>query len=132
MPGDNSRLQPNIRPLNARIAQQIAASDEKREAARKHYKKAHARRRKQIIFVGMAIASVFMMQLVFGQVRLHAANQTLTKSENQLAAVQKTNSSLKKEAKQLQDEKYLKQILRDKYGYSKKDEIIYNLPDKQG
>ncbi|MBS9336831.1 FtsB family cell division protein [Fructobacillus papyrifericola] len=126
---DNSRLQPNIRPLNARIAQQIAASDAKREATRKHYARAHRRRKKQIVFVGLAIASVFMLQLIFGQVRLHAANKTLTKSENQLAVVQKSNDSLKKEASQLQDENYLKQILRDRYGYSKKNETIYNLPN---
>ncbi|MFC4761321.1 FtsB family cell division protein [Fructobacillus durionis] len=126
---DSSRLQSNIRPLNARIAQQIAASDAKREATRQHYARAHRRRRKQIVIVGLAIASVFMVQLIFGQVRLHAANKALTKSENQLVAVQKSNDSLKKESKQLQDENYLKQILRDRYGYSKKNETIYNLPN---
>ncbi|MDD9138555.1 septum formation initiator family protein [Fructobacillus sp. CRL 2054] len=126
---DSSRLQSNIRPLNARIAQQIAASDAKREATRQHYARAHRRRKKQIVIVGLAIAAVFMVQLIFGQVRLHAANKALTKSENQLVAVQKSNDSLKKESKQLQDENYLKQILRDRYGYSKKNETIYNLPN---
>ena len=126
---ESSRLQSNIRPLNARIAQQIAASDAKREATRQHYARAHRRRKKQIVIVGLAIAAVFMVQLIFGQVRLHAANKALTKSENQLVAVQKSNDSLKKESKQLQDENYLKQILRDRYGYSKKNETIYNLPN---
>ncbi|GAP03151.1 septation ring formation regulator EzrA [Fructobacillus pseudoficulneus] len=127
---DDSRLQSNIRPLNARIAQQIAASDARREASRRHYDHAHRLREKRIILVGLAVASIFLVQLILGQVRLHAANQTLSKSEVSLQSVQKDGKALHKTAEQLKDPAYLQQILRDKYGYSRKDEIIYNLPDR--
>ncbi|USS91689.1 FtsB family cell division protein [Fructobacillus americanaquae] len=127
---ETEHRQSNIRPLNARIAKQIAASDARREASRRHYARAHHLRERRIVLVGLAVAAVFMVQLVMGQVRLHAANQTLTKSELALQAVQKQNKSLKKTANQLNDPTYLQQILRDKYGYSRKDETIYNLPDK--
>ncbi|CAK1236567.1 Cell division protein FtsB (FtsB) [Fructobacillus cardui] len=127
---ENEHRQSNIRPLNARIAKQIAASDARREASRRHYARAHDLRERRIVLIGLAVATVFIVQLVLGQVRLHAANQTLTKSELSLQAVQKENKSLKKTSNQLKDTAYLQQILRDKYGYSRKDETIYNLPDK--
>ena len=53
---------------------------------------------------------------------------TLTASQDRLTAVQKTNSDLKSSRKRLDDPTYLQQILRDKYGYTKQGEIIYNLP----
>ncbi|GAO99371.1 FtsB family cell division protein [Fructobacillus ficulneus] len=127
---ENSRRQSNIRPLNPRIAQQIVASDAKREAGHKHFKRAHRLRRKRIIGAGLAVACVFLVQLVLGQVRLHAANQTLNKTELTLQKTQKDNQDLRKKSEQLKDPAYLQQILRDKYGYSRKGEIIYNLPNQ--
>ncbi|MGO2517479.1 MAG: FtsB family cell division protein, partial [Leuconostoc falkenbergense] len=41
---------------------------------------------------------------------------------------QKTNKQLATNVKRLKNPTYLQQLLRDKYGYSKAGEIIYNLP----
>ncbi|MDF7637505.1 septum formation initiator family protein [Leuconostocaceae bacterium ESL0958] len=123
--------QSNIRPLNANIAQQIAATEARRHAKTKHYTRLHRQRRKRIVWVGLAITAIFAFQLILGQVRLHAANQVLTKSQNSYQAVAKDHQSLKKNVDQLNDPNYLQQILRDKYGYSRQGEIVYNLPDQK-
>ena len=64
--------------------------------------------------------------------KLHTANATLTTTQSRLTSIQKTNDNLKADVKRLNDPTYLQQILRDKYGYTKQGELIYNLPsDKQ-
>jgi len=61
-------------------------------------------------------------------VKLHAANQELTNTQDRLEKVQKTNTDLTADTKRLKDATYLQQLLRDKYGYSKQGELVYNLP----
>ena len=48
------------------------------------------------------------------------------KSKN--AALKAKNADLKEQIKQLNDEDYLRKLIREKYSYSKDNEIIYNLP----
>ncbi|CAH1855628.1 FtsB family cell division protein [Convivina intestini] len=124
-----SRLQPNITPLNARIAYQIEAAGKRRDAAARHYRQVHARRIKRIKWIGIAAMAIFLIQLLMSQVRLHDANKGLTVSQQKLTGVQKSNTELKKDAKQLNDPAYLEQVLREKYGYAKSGETIYNLPE---
>ncbi|WEV54244.1 septum formation initiator family protein [Leuconostocaceae bacterium ESL0723] len=128
MPSYNS-IQPNITPLNANIAQQIARTEDRRSAAQRHYQKAHARRVKRIKVVGFALILLFLVQLLMAQVRLHAASKTLTASQQKLATAQKTRSGLQADLKRTKDPAYLQQILREKYGYTKEGELIYNLPE---
>ncbi|GMA69532.1 hypothetical protein GCM10025879_07780 [Leuconostoc litchii] len=71
---------------------------------------------------------IFVVQLLIAQVKLHTANQELTNTQNRLEKVQKTNADLTADTKRLKDATYLQQLLRDKYGYSKQGEIVYNLP----
>lgn len=87
---------------------------------------------KKILFFGAVIATIFAVQLLVSQVKLHTANATLTTTQSRLTSIQKTNDNLKADVKRLNDPTYLQQILRDKYGYTKQGELIYNLPsDKQ-
>lgn len=123
------RIQSNITPLNAKIAHQIEASASQRDRAAAHYRKAHARRKKRIMWIGLLVTMIFLAQLLIGQVNLHAANKSLTTSEQKLESAKSTNKDLKKNVSQLNDPSYLQQILREKYGYTRQGEIIYNLPD---
>ncbi|WP_010007514.1 FtsB family cell division protein [Leuconostoc fallax] len=67
---------------------------------------------------------------MIGQVKLHASNQAVTNTQQELQSVKRKNANLKADLTQLNDPTYLQMILRDKYGYTKKGELIYNLPDK--
>ncbi len=122
------KKQSNITPLNSAIAREIHNSELANAQAAKHYRKAHARREKNILLIGALVATIFAVQLLIGQVKLHAANQKLTKTQDRLEHVQKTNKQLATNVKRLKNPTYLQQLLRDKYGYSKPGEIIYNLP----
>lgn len=128
MAGNFKRRQSNITPLNPAIAHEIKKSERANLEAAKHYRKAHARREKKILLFGGLIAMIFVVQLLIGQVKLHAANQELTNTQDRLEKVQKTNTDLTADTKRLKDATYLQQLLRDKYGYSKQGELVYNLP----
>ena len=126
------RRQLNRQHVNPEIQQIIRNSESENMQARRHYKKAHASREKKILFFGAVIATIFAVQLLVSQVKLHTANATLTTTQSRLTSIQKTNDNLKADVKRLNDPTYLQQILRDKYGYTKQGELIYNLPsDKQ-
>ncbi|TYC47506.1 FtsB family cell division protein [Leuconostoc litchii] len=128
MAGNLKRRQSNITPLHPAIAREIKDSERSNVKAAKHYRKAHMRREKKILFFGGLIAMIFVVQLLIAQVKLHTANQELTNTQNRLEKVQKTNADLTADTKRLKDATYLQQLLRDKYGYSKQGEIVYNLP----
>jgi cell division protein DivIC len=57
------------------------------------------------------------------EIKTHIATveQTITKSET-------VNKSLQKKVDLLHDDNYLQQLIRDKYMYTKKGEVVYNLP----
>ena len=50
-------------------------------------------------------------------------------SSKKLDKVKKDNASLKLRVKQLNDDEYLEKLIREKYYYSRDNEMIYNLPD---
>lgn len=123
-----NRRQSHKQRVNPEIRAIIRNSEPANMQAKKHYQRAHANREKKILFFGAVFATIFAIQLLISQVKLHTANVTLTASQDRLTVVQKTNSDLKSSRKRLDDPTYLQQILRDKYGYTKQGEIIYNLP----
>lgn len=123
-----NRRQLNKQHVNPEIQQIIRNSEPANIQAKRHYQRAHANREKKILFFGAVFASIFAVQLLVSQVKLHAANATLTATQARLTTVQKTNSDLKADQKRLNDPAYLQQILRDKYGYTKSGELVYNLP----
>ena len=123
-----NRRQLNKQRVHPEIQQIIRNSEPANMQAKRHYQKAHANREKRILFFGAIFATIFAVQLLISQVKLHAANETLTTTQSRLIAVKKANSELKADQKRLNDPTYLQQILRDKYGYTKSGEIVYNLP----
>lgn len=123
-----NRRQLNKQRVHPEIQQIIRNSEPANMQAKRHYQKAHANREKRILFFGAIFATIFAVQLLISQVKLHAANATLTTTQSRLIAVKEANSELKADQKRLNDPTYLQQILRDKYGYTKSGEIVYNLP----
>lgn len=122
------RRQLNKQYVSPEIKAIIRHSEPDNMKAKRHYQRAHANREKKILFFGSVFLVIFAVQLLISQVKLHSANVTLTATQNRLTAVQKTNADLKVDAKKIHDPNYLQQILRDKYGYTKQGELIYNLP----
>lgn len=59
----------------------------------------------------------------------HTVKQQTTTAQKKLDKVKKDNASLKLRVKQLNDDEYLEKLIREKYYYSRDNEIIYNLPD---
>ena len=59
----------------------------------------------------------------------HTVKQQTTTAQKKLDKVKKDNSSLKLRVKQLNDDEYLEKLIREKYYYSRDNEMIYNLPD---
>ncbi|WP_220740911.1 FtsB family cell division protein [Leuconostoc miyukkimchii] len=125
-----NRRQSHKQHVNPEIQSIIRNSEPANMQAKRHYQKAHANREKRILFFGAIFATIFAVQLLISQVRLHTANAMLTSAQSRLIATKKTNSKLKSDTKRLEDPTYLQQILRDKYGYTKQGEIIYNLPNE--
>ena len=123
----NSR-QLNKQHVTPEIKTIIQNSESANLQAKRYYKKAHARREKRILLFGAFIATIFAVQLLVSQVKLHTVNVTLTSTQDRLTTVEKTNTQLKSNTKRIKDPTYLQQILRDKYGYTKQGEIVYNLP----
>lgn len=126
-----NRRQSNRQRVNPQIQQIIRNSEPANMKARRHYRKAHAAREKRILFFGAILAAIFAAQLLVSQVKLHSANVSLTNTQSRLTAIEKINANLKADSKRLNDPSYLQQILRDKYGYTKQGEIIYNLPTEK-
>ena len=65
------------------------------------------------------ISLTILLTIVFGITE--EANKKLEK-------VKAKNANLKEQIKQLNDEDYLRKLIREKYSYSRDNEIIYNLP----
>lgn len=59
----------------------------------------------------------------------HTVKQQTTTAQKKLDKVKKDNASLKLRVKQLNDDEYLEKLIREKYYYSRDNEMIYNLPD---
>ncbi|MBU7456248.1 septum formation initiator family protein [Leuconostoc fallax] len=126
----SNNQQSNITPLNPKIAEQIRDAQSVNAKRAAYYRKKHKQREKRIYIIGGILMAFFGIQLLIGQVKLHASNQAVTNTQQELQSVKRKNANLKADLTQLNDPTYLQMILRDKYGYTKKGELIYNLPDK--
>ena len=114
----------NIQPLNAAGARQIEqqAKQEKRD------RYIHNKRR---WFFGVlsAIIAILMMVLFHQKYVLSAtATKNLVTTQKQLQQAKAQQRDLKQQRRDLKDNSYLEKVVRDKYMYTKKGEIVFNLP----
>lgn len=80
-----------------------------------------------VIAVGVTV--VCLVQVGRNLWQAHTVKQQTTTAQKKLDKVKKDNSSLKLRVKQLNDDEYLEKLIREKYYYSRDNEMIYNLPD---
>ncbi|WHS09424.1 FtsB family cell division protein [Ligilactobacillus salivarius] len=93
----------------------------------KHYQ--HYRLfRVSIISLTILLTVVFGIRLITMHYQTQNINVQTEEANKKLEKVKAKNADLKEQIKQLNDEDYLRKLIREKYSYSKDNEIIYNLP----
>ncbi|KRL54974.1 FtsB family cell division protein [Furfurilactobacillus rossiae] len=105
-----------------------------RESERQHNQQqhdlSHRRRRRalRIIAVFAVIAVLSFWAYEKNVANLNQINAENAKTSRQLKTATEKNGQLNQQVKQLHNDTYLTQLIRDKYLYSKNGEIVYNLP----
>ncbi len=111
-----------ITTLNTVYAQQLAEN-------RRYRYRVHVRRAK-IMYTIILVVTLFLgFQLWQSKRTLAKVNQNINQQRIVLSQKQATGKKLTKEISALHDKDYLTQLIRSKYNYSKKGEIIYNFAD---
>lgn len=114
--------------LNTNYAQSVrkaAGANSNREA---YYRRIHYRRRRNIRLITVAVLLICMFSIGYKLVRLHEVNQQIATIDNSVVKAKSTNQGLQKQVDLLHDDNYLQELIRDKYMYTKKGEVVYNLP----
>src|SRR5699024_12340210 len=76
----------------------------------------------------LPISIVFGIRLITMHYQTQNINVQTEEANKKLEKVKAKNADLKEQIKQLNNEDYLRKLIREKYSYSKDNEIIYNLP----
>lgn len=79
--------------------------------------------------IAVVVTVVCLVQVGRNLWQAHTVKQQTTTAQKKLDKVKKDNASLKLRVKQLNDDEYLEKLIREKYYYSRDNEMIYNLPD---
>ena len=79
--------------------------------------------------IAVVVTVVCLVQVGRNLWQAHTVKQQTTTAQKKLDKVKKDNASLKLRVKQLSDDEYLEKLIREKYYYSRDNEMIYNLPD---
>ncbi|MBM7544384.1 FtsB family cell division protein [Periweissella beninensis] len=115
--------------LNNQLADKVRSSEHLRTQREEYYHAAHSRRRQTIRRVTGIILLVCVIIISYKLVRLHFIKEQIATVQTSVTKVDKNNKRLKKQVKLLHDDDYLQQLIRDKYMYTKKGEVVYNLPN---
>ena len=85
------------------------------------------KRCERIVAAFLVIFLVLGVQIVRSRHALAKVNSNIQQTETQLANQKARGRELNQQIKQLHDPEYVQQVIRAKYNYSKKGEIVYNL-----
>lgn len=122
-----NRRQLNKQHVNPEIQQIIRNSEPANMQAKRHYQRAHANREKRSCF-WCCFCLHFCGAIISESSEVARCKCNTDSDTSATNNCPKTNSDLKADQKRLNDPAYLQQILRDKYGYTKSGELVYNLP----
>ncbi|MEH7116685.1 septum formation initiator family protein [Neobacillus vireti] len=87
-------------------------------------------RRLSVFFVFASLLSYLMISSHISQTdKLEAKLAQKKKLDHQLADLKKKESLLKEDIVKLNDDDYIGKLARKEYFFSKKDEVIFNIPD---
>lgn len=99
------------------------------EAHRQYLRHVH-RRRMLILLIVLVVVLIALGAQIIGTKRTNAnLQQQVQVQQKQLSKTKATNDNLKIQVKQLNNKTYIEKLIRYKYDYSKKGEIIFTLPD---
>ncbi|MBM7618066.1 cell division protein DivIC [Weissella uvarum] len=115
----------NIQPLND--AGQRSLEFKKQEQIHQH--KVHRRRRLICAAMICVLTLTFAWQYQAHSARYNQTVQASNKMQKKLDSAKATNKQLKQTRRDVKDDTYLSKLARDRYLYSKKGEVVFNLPD---
>ena len=85
-----------------------------------------------ILIVAIISMTVFMFITLSGVVvQIYDKNKEASELEDKLADLKDNEEKLESEINRLQDPEYLARYAREKYFYSKENELIIRIPDKE-
>lgn len=122
---ENWKRQSNIQALN--VAGEKEIDFRKKEA---HYQQAVHRRRQWCCAAFMIVITILAMVNFHVQYERNVlAKQSVAEVTTNLEQAQTTHAELSQQVKDLHNDEYLQKVLRKQRMYSKKGEVIFNLPD---
>lgn len=106
-----------------------------KEQRRAHLKRLRVAQYKKFLVIKFSLIILMSLITIFACVRLgkawHTQHQIVKQTEQlqqQLKTSKKQNKDLRQQVNQLKNKNYVEQFIREKYGYSKKGEHVYILP----
>lgn len=84
--------------------------------------------RNALLTIVVIVTFVSILKMVINYRQTVVLKQQIAQQEKRLEKKKERQDDLKEQVKQLNNLDYMQKIIRDKYSYSKKGEIIYNLP----
>lgn len=84
--------------------------------------------RKALLTIVVIITLVSILKMVTNYRQTVVLKRQIAQQEKRLEKKKDRQKDLKEQVKQLNNLDYIEKVIRDKYSYSKKGEIIYNLP----
>ncbi|KAA8434868.1 FtsB family cell division protein [Weissella sagaensis] len=119
------RKQSNIEPLNTAGKQHMHF-----QMRQEQYSRWIHWRRRGIAVIAMLIITVLAMINLYGQQTKYTnASAGLQQTNKALINAKQNNADLKQEVQDLHDDSYLQKLIREKYMYTKDNEIVFNMPN---
>ncbi|KRN04306.1 FtsB family cell division protein [Holzapfeliella floricola] len=108
---------------------QIASSEKSVFKKQRHERKVHVRRRRLYAALFGFIVLLTGMQITKMTIDTHNLNVQAEESQQKLDTLLQKQHLLSNEEQRLNDPDYLQKVVRDKYLYSKPNEVIFDISD---
>ncbi|HAT53698.1 MAG TPA: dihydroorotate dehydrogenase [Lactobacillus sp.] len=118
----------SVHQLNNDYVKKLRQSEQQRNQQKTELSHRRRNRALRILAVFALIAVLSFWAYEKNMASLNKINQQNATTSRQLKAANTKNGQLTQQVKQLHNDAYLTQLIRDKYLYSKNGEIVYNLP----
>lgn len=119
------KKQSNIQPLNSAGKHHMNYQIRQEQ----YNQRIHWMRRGTAVIAIIVVAIITMINLYGQQTKYTNASAGLQETNKALTNAKKTNTDLKQEVKDLHDDSYLQKLIREKYMYTKDNEIVFNMPN---
>lgn len=131
MEAPKRRFDSKITNLNNQYIQE----QQEQEALAKHQRFVHRVHRRRLLFLGVLVlvfAALLGNQWLRSQRTQRTLQANIAVQQQKLKKAQQQQEDLQIQVDQLHDADYLDKLIRYKYDYSKKGEVIFTLPDNEG